>query len=155
MSTRTVDRPTRRSLPTVAVLAAVTVVLVSPWHLEMPVIWLLRALIPTVQGRGDSHLLFWAAEDIMNVLLFVPVGLVLANEAAAKGIGGWWLGAVAGMVLSALGETVQLFIPGRVSSIGDVALNSVGALLGALLALLVGLRARASARSPVVRPATA
>lgn len=68
----------------------------------------------------------------LNVVLFVPLSLlgwfVLRREGVA-----FWI--AVGAVLSVLIELVQLAIPGRFTTVQDVVANTVGATVGALLAL--------------------
>jgi VanZ family protein len=68
------------------------------------------------------------ADVLLNVLLFVPVGVALA--ANARRVAHCVLVAA---LLSASIEFAQLYIPGRDSSVGDVLSNTLGATFGALL----------------------
>src|SRR5688572_27824066 len=72
---------------------------------------------------------YGAADAILNVLLFVPLGLGLGLMGMRSG-----RALLAGMVLSLLIETWQIILPGRDASLGDLITNSTGALLGAVLA---------------------
>jgi glycopeptide antibiotics resistance protein len=78
-------------------------------------------------------------EAAANILLFVPLG-------AALSLREWSIGkaACSGLVLSAAVEGTQwLLIPGRTTSLDDVALNTIGALVGhALLTRLMPMRVR-------------
>src|SRR5712691_3681451 len=69
---------------------------------------------------------FGGVDVVLNVILFLPLGLGLALAGARP------LRAVGGMFAASLSiELLQLFvIPGRDSTIGDVAMNSVGGALG-------------------------
>ena len=65
-------------------------------------------------------------------MAFVPLGFLLAWQKGARGA----LVAVAiGAGFSLAIETAQIWIPGRSSSAIDLACNTAGALIGALLAL--------------------
>jgi hypothetical protein len=69
------------------------------------------------------------AEQIANIALYVPVGLL--------GTLVWrrvWAGTLAGMALTVAIETCQYSIIGRAGSITDIRNNTAGALLGALTA---------------------
>lgn len=68
----------------------------------------------------------------LNILLFVPLGFLLALVTRRP-----WLGFVLCVALSAAAETAQLILPGRQATIRDVISNSLGALIGAVLAWLV------------------
>jgi len=84
-------------------------------------------------------------EIAANVLLFVPLGVLVAR---ILGVRLWWGGVVAGFLLSVLIELCQsAFLPARFPSIADVAANTLGATLGAVLALLLMLR-RHRVRNP-------
>lgn len=76
------------------------------------------------------------SDVVSNVLLFLPWGGLFAFRQARRGRGFWTtiLGAtLGGMVLSALVETAQLFAPSRTTSLIDLATNTLGSALGALL----------------------
>ena len=75
---------------------------------------------------------------ILNVILFAPLGLALGLAGARPR-----RAAVIGLIASAAIELAQLWwIPGRDSSLHDVATNTVGAWLGALIAAHWDQRAR-------------
>jgi hypothetical protein len=67
-----------------------------------------------------------AADALLNVILFLPLGMALARCGIARR--GAFLTAV---VLSASIELVQVTIPGRDASLGDLFFNGLGALAGA------------------------
>jgi glycopeptide antibiotics resistance protein len=78
---------------------------------------------------------------LLNVLLFVPLGFLLA-----RGFPSWPGPAVWALcVLGSVGvEAIQAgFLPGRVPSVVDVAMNGLGAAVGVLLAFLFTRRAAA------------
>jgi glycopeptide antibiotics resistance protein len=68
-----------------------------------------------------------------NVLFFVPVGFLLGLLFSHR----WsWLAVFCGALLSAGVEATQgAFLPGRVSSLGDVAANTTGTLVGCIVAV--------------------
>ncbi|HEX4780726.1 MAG TPA: VanZ family protein [Usitatibacter sp.] len=77
---------------------------------------------------------FTTFDTIVNVLAYMPFGLILClhlhehstrRAAMVKAV-------VIGAAFSLAMETVQLFIPGRVSSVYDILANAAGTLLGAL-----------------------
>ena len=73
-------------------------------------------------------------ESASNVLLFVPLG-ALVVWLLGRPYG--WVGPAAGLLLSSLIELAQfLFLPERYPTLADVAANTSGAVIGALLALL-------------------
>jgi glycopeptide antibiotics resistance protein len=116
----------RRALALVAALLLIAVVTLSPRPggtlVELVPLTDLREAV----GERDLGLLF---KSVANVLLFVPFG-------AALGLYDVSLRAalVAGSTLSSVVEVVQFaVVPGRTSSVDDVVLNTVGAVLGYLL----------------------
>ena len=85
-----------------------------------------------------------SVEFTANIVFFVPVGLVVV---LLVGLRRWWWGAVAGCVISGSVELGQLlFLPDRFASLDDVLSNTTGALLGALVGVVV--LGRLSARRP-------
>jgi glycopeptide antibiotics resistance protein len=67
-----------------------------------------------------------------NVALFVPVGLLVGMFAGRRR---WWLGIVVGFLTSCGIELGQLmFLPERYATVNDVIANTLGAVIGALLA---------------------
>lgn len=105
------------------------------------------SLFPFEQWRyqGASILSFWTAPlprywtgfDIsVNVVGYIPLGFLLAWSFLRNRS---WLAALLGALLMSAGlcalmETLQTFLPGRVASNLDAALNTFGGALGALLA---------------------
>jgi hypothetical protein len=86
----------------------------------------------------------WEARDdvIANLLGFVPVGLLLVwalrrwtSRVSRRAL--FWMATGLGVGLSLMIETIQVFLPTRVSSARDAALNATGTALGALLAFAV------------------
>lgn len=84
--------------------------------------------------RGIS--IHWLIDIAGNVVVFAPLGaavaLALGNHPAKLRLLG---GILAGALLSVVIELVQLSLPSRVSAVGDWALNTVGAAIGAALAV--------------------
>ena len=88
-------------------------------------------------------MLHFLLESVANILLFLPFG-------ASLGLRGFSIRKTAlyGFVLSAAVEGAQLlFVSGRTTSLDDVLLNSLGAVLGGALVSRYA-RARAGARRP-------
>jgi glycopeptide antibiotics resistance protein len=122
----------------------------------------LVALWPTPVDRAGAELLLRAlrklhrwgipewvdyslVESASNVLLFVPLGALMVW---LLGRAYWWVGPAAGLLLSSLIELAQfLFLPARYPTLADVAANTLGAALGAVLALLITAR-RKTVRIP-------
>jgi glycopeptide antibiotics resistance protein len=73
-------------------------------------------------------------EAASNVLLFVPLGALMVWLMGRRY---WWVGPAAGVLLSSLIELAQfLFLPARYPTLADIAANTLGAALGAGLAML-------------------
>lgn len=73
-----------------------------------------------------------------NILAYLPLGYLLAAVLRRRvgGLGAVMLATETGALLSLVMETLQMFVPGRVSSNLDILTNGAGALAGALLFLL-------------------
>ena len=69
-----------------------------------------------------------------NLLMFLPVGVFLVLLFGRRL---WWFAVIMGTLLSASIEFTQLFIPGRVSDVRDLMSNSLGTLIGVLVALIL------------------
>ncbi len=78
-----------------------------------------------VVGEGRR----WLADGLLNLLLFVPLGLGLGWNGRSV-----LRAATIGFLLSTAIELAQLWIPGRDSSLSDVIFNTAGTIVGALLA---------------------
>lgn len=73
---------------------------------------------------------------LLNVLFFVPFGFGWAWWTQTKGwrrFGGWLACGIAGLILSLAVESLQLYLPTRVSSWDDVFTNTLGSLVGWIL----------------------
>lgn len=138
-----------------AYLAAVLVVTLwpSPQSTDAPG-WA-TATLGFLQGVG-LPITLPVLEASANVVMFGPFGVLgvpLLRGAVARRRGsvpGVWLAValvtLAGAVLSAAIELTQNLLPGRVPTVQDVVLNTLGALLGGLVvALAVVLRDRVRA----------
>ena len=71
----------------------------------------------------------WLADGILNLFLFVPVGLAVGWSSRS-----FTAPVLFGLLLSIFIELVQLIVPGRDPGIGDILFNALGATAGALLA---------------------
>jgi len=85
--------------------------------------------------RGIS--IHWLIDIAGNMVVFAPLGAAVALALGDHPVRLRLLGGSgAGALLSAAIELVQLALPSRVSAVGDWALNTVGAAIGAALAVL-------------------
>lgn len=87
---------------------------------------------------------WWTWFDfVSNLLGYVPLGALIFGALVRTGVRSWsallWA-FLAGTLLSLTMETLQNFLPHRVASNVDLALNALGTLLGAALGLWVHLR---------------
>lgn len=164
--TRTVNR----WVQIVALIAAAGILLVMTWltlghsgpssHVErfdfVPFVSKANGLLCMLQGCMSFRrwLRRFLIDTVGNVLLFVPFGaatFVALYERPRPLLKATLLG----LALSALFETLQIWIPGRVVAVDDLVLNTLGAALGAgFTGLILNLyraiasRMRAAGRSP-------
>lgn len=88
-------------------------------------------LILWLQDR--TGLAYETIESGTNVLLFLPMGILLALLLRRA-----WTAMLLGCAASAAIELGQaLFLPGRTASLADIAANTAGCVLGVLLVVLV------------------
>lgn len=67
-------------------------------------------------------------QSVANVVMFLPFGALVASVAMRPL---WWVSGVIGLTLSLVVESGQaIFLPARLASVGDLATNTAGALLG-------------------------
>jgi VanZ family protein len=94
----------------------------------------LAFLLPPYEGR------LILTDILLNILVYMPLGLLLALRLRPLlGFAPAVLAAtLLGGLLSLAMEMLQMSLPGRVSSVMDLATNVGGALLGALLAAFLG-----------------
>ncbi|MBN1922636.1 MAG: VanZ family protein [Anaerolineae bacterium] len=95
----------------------------------------LKSLTAPATARGISY--FWLIDIAGNIAVFAPLGaaVTLALSANRSPTARVILGTCAGLSFSVLIELLQGLSSSRVSSVGDVVLNVIGAALGALIAL--------------------
>ena len=72
--------------------------------------------------------------------MFVPIGIFLVLLFGRRL---WFMSVISGILLTLAIEFAQLFIPGRVSDVRDLVANSLGTMIGVLVALVL---TRAKAR---------
>ncbi|WP_320536359.1 VanZ family protein [Pseudarthrobacter sp. IC2-21] len=119
----------------VAMLVPLGLIAFWPSPVDAPVQSQLAAVLKVLHTHGvPAWFNYQFVEATANVLLFVPVGFV-AGLAHPKRR--WWHIGVLGLVVSSCIELGQLlFLHNRFASISDIVTNAVGAVIGALLALL-------------------
>lgn len=100
----------------------VAVIVLSPFRLE-PASFDRILLVP---GGADGR-----TDVLLNLALFVPLGFLLERRF------GVWRTAILGLGLSLGIEITQLFLPGRWTTLSDLAANGLGAWVGASGSALV------------------
>lgn len=104
----------------------------APWHN-----WRDLGVSPFAYLASPVPRHITAFDLIVNVLGYLPFGalMVLALHPRVRGMAALALAAAASVLLSAGIEALQTYLPTRVASNIDLATNSAGGLLGALLVL--------------------
>jgi hypothetical protein len=110
----------------------------AKWPTVLLVGWLAVIAAATLTPTGDRgrtlSLCLSCGESgssgfLLNILLFVPLGAMLARSGTAH-----TRATLVGLATSGCIEVAQyLVVPGRVTSLGDLLANTLGALLGAVL----------------------
>ncbi len=116
-----------------AYLGVLSLIAFWPSPVDKPYDGQLNAVLRFLHRHGIPG---WAdygfVESTCNVLLFVPFGFLVALLLPRRR---WWVSAVIGCAASCCIEVGQLlFLNARVASLADVAVNTLGAVIGALLA---------------------
>ena len=127
------------SLATLAYLGFVGWVTLTPGSAAPTSSGLVMRVLARLQRIDElSWLTYSRAEYLANVALFVPVGLFLL---LLFGTRYWWLAGVAAIVLTSFIETAQRSIPGRVPDDRDLAANTMGAVIGIAIGVVLTLPA--------------
>ncbi|AJW79702.1 VanZ family protein [Clavibacter michiganensis] len=128
----------------VAYVALVGLITLTPDSVDRGVYPYLMRGVLFVQHHGIPGFRYSMIEEVANVALFAPLGML---GVLALGAPRWWLVVLAGTAMSASVELAQgAFLPARVASVTDVAANGAGALLGATTAGIVAARTRRRGR---------
>ncbi|CAQ00295.1 putative VanZ-like membrane protein [Clavibacter sepedonicus] len=128
----------------VAYVALIGLVTLTPDSVDRGVYPHLMRGVVFVQHHGILWFRYSMIEEVANVALFAPLGML---GVLASGAPRWWIVVLAGTALSASVELAQgAFLPARVASVTDVAANGAGALVGATTAALVAARTRRRGR---------
>ena len=138
------------SVVTLAYMALVGWLTLTPLStgLESGLLWRVADLL--AQYPATEWFTFMRLEFLANIALFIPFGVFLVLLFGRRM---WWLAIVLGVVMTLGIEFAQQFIPNRVPDTRDLVSNSLGAVIGAVLALALTaskarrMRVRGSARS--------
>ena len=88
---------------------------------------------------------YYPADMILNVILFMPLGVLVGAWLRQRDGQGMWHAIILLAAISASFEMLQLFIPDRVTSVDDVISNTLGGALGVLLVRWLSASAAAAA----------
>ncbi|MDJ0376234.1 VanZ family protein [Cryobacterium sp. PH31-L1] len=121
---------------TLAYLVLLTLIAFWPTPVDRGMHGSIGAFVTWLHAHGmPNRFGYDTIEFTANIALFIPVGLLVVVLAGARR---WWLGPVAGAIISAMIELGQLvLLPERFATVNDVIANSLGALFGTVLALIV------------------
>ncbi len=123
------------SIVTIAYLGVVGWITLGPQPITPDQeVLIFRILGVLQQVEWLSWLRYNMVEFIANALMFLPIGLFFLLLFGRRL---WWLAMLLGAGLSCAIEFAQLFLPDRVSDPRDLLANSVGAVLGVVIALIV------------------
>lgn len=104
-------------------------------YLTLMIVIVTLAPFQFAAASGHGFEFAWQPRDlVLNVVLFVPIGFTFQLGRARDTAAAWGRAAVFGGAISLLIELAQFFEPGRFPSVADIATNTVGAALGALVA---------------------
>jgi hypothetical protein len=103
-----------------------------PVHVDRPAMGFLRAL-----ARAVPLLTYDVVEFTANVLLFVPLGVLLAIAMPRRRA---WAVPIALVVTAVIEMGQALFLDDRTASLGDVVANTLGAAVGLAIVLMVDRR---------------
>ena len=124
------------SLLTVAYLGALAWVTLTPSSNSDRAFSLLQVVVRELQSHSSTDFLSYDDVDFLaNIALFVPMGVFVVLLFGRRM---WWAGIFAGVLASCWIELAQgVWLSDRVSDPRDLVSNSLGTLLGVLVALLV------------------
>lgn len=81
--------------------------------------------------HGEPYLLY---ENIMNIVVFVPIGLVLCS---LMPLSKWWATLIIGFCFSVVIELIQLFFKRGLFELDDIIHNTAGCIFGLLIAMSI------------------
>jgi len=127
------------SLTTLAYLVFVAWLTLTPGDVAPTSSDLIQRVLNRLQGYDElAWLTYDRAELLANIALFVPIGVFLLLLVGTRF---WWVAAGLAFVMTSAIETAQRSIPGRVPDERDLFANTVGALIGIAVAIVLTLPA--------------
>ena len=127
------------SLATIAYLAFVGWVTLTPGSEAPTSSELVLRVLHRLEGYPHLQWLTYdRAEYLANIALFVPVGLFLLLLFGSRF---WWVAVGGALLMTSFIESAQTVIPGRVPDDRDIAANTLGAVIGVLVGLVLTLPA--------------
>jgi VanZ family protein len=138
------ERRHRRNLRLVLLACGIAVLVIVFWPtpVDRPISGTLSHVLADLHRAGlPAWFDYSLVEHLANVALFVPLGMLVALELMQAL---WWVSGVMGLTLSLSVEFCQyVFLPHRYASAGDLAMNTIGAVVGgAIVALVRAVKAR-------------
>lgn len=94
--------------------------------IELELFWSYNSIL-----RGERYLLY---ENIMNVIMFIPIGLILG---CLLSLTRWWVALLIGIIISATIELLQLGFCRGLCELDDLIHNTAGCLIGLLMTIVV------------------
>lgn len=123
------------TLVTGAYLAFVAWLTLTPRPISPDQQRLVMQVVDALHRRGYAESIDYSRfEFLANIALFVPIGVFLL---LLFGASGWWLAAIGSVAMTIVIETAQQQIPGRVSDGRDLVANTLGGLIGIVIALIL------------------
>jgi len=84
--------------------------------------------------RLSAQITYSHLEFVANIAMFVPIGLFLVLLLGRRF---WWLAVFVCVAMTGIIEMAQQHLPGRVSDTRDLVSNSLGGIIGVIVALIV------------------
>jgi glycopeptide antibiotics resistance protein len=140
----------RRRLVTAMLVIYSVVVMIITLTPEAPGAGLISRLVDrllrSLNARGITWIDFLTIEFFGNIVMFVPLGIFAGLLVSRRA---WWTLLLMGTTFSAFLELFQaVFLPSRYPEVRDLASNTIGFLVGAIVA--VALRLLVSHRDKLV-----
>jgi hypothetical protein len=110
---------TPRGLAVIAAVLAILLLTLTPSGIRPP--------LPFSYEIGGERR--WLSDGILNLCLFIPLGLTIGWESRSP-----WPAVFCGLLLSTAVELAQTMVPGRDPALSDIIFNSLGAMVGAVIA---------------------